>query len=102
MIIEVTTVAFFLEKLNLVIKLATVVSNILIPDVIAAKNIRIKNKLPNMAGHGNCEKISGKEINIKLGPALGATPKENTIGKIIMPDNKAIRVSQIIKIYDDF
>ena len=97
--LEQMIVACFLVILNWLIIEETAVSIILIPDVIAAKNNKIKNKLAKIFENGNCENISGKEINTRVAPAVGSTPNENTIGKIIIPAVIAINVSQIIRVY---
>ena len=95
-------VAFLRESLKTFIKEAIAVSIILIPEVIAAKNKSTKKIKPVIDANGNCANISGSEINTKVAPAEGSTPKENTIGKIIIPAVTAIRVSKKINVYDDF
>lgn len=93
-----STVAFFLDILKFSIIEAIAVSSMLIPEVIAAKRIRMKNNDPKTAGKGSFENISGNDIKIKVGPAVGSTLKENTIGKIIIPDSKDTVVSKPIKV----
>jgi hypothetical protein len=72
------------------------------PEVIAAKNNNIKNNSPIKEEQGNCVNISGNEMNTNVGPAVGVTPNENTIGNIIMPAVIAIKVSKKISVYADF
>ena len=96
------TVAFFLVRLKFSIIEAIAVSSMLIPDVTAAKRIKIKNNAPRACAKGNCENISGRDIKIKVGPAVGSTPNEKTIGKIIIPDNNETVVSKPIRVYEDF
>lgn len=94
-------VAFLRERLKFSINEEIEVSIILIPDVIAAKNNRIKNTTPNSKEQGSLANISGSEIKIKVAPAVGSTPNENTTGKIIIPASIAISVSKKIKVYAD-
>ena len=95
---ETITVAFFLEIWQFSIIEAIGVSIILIPDVIAANRIKTKNRIPTKLPNGNFTNISGREIKIKVAPAVGSTPNENTTGKIIIPASIAIRVSKKIKV----
>lgn len=95
---ETITVAFFLDILQFSINAAIGVSIMLIPDVMAANSKSTKNKTPNNAPNGNLTNISGSEININVAPAVGSTPKENTIGKIIIPAKSAINVSKKINV----
>ena len=72
--IDRITTDFFLEILKLSIKHATDVSIKLIPDVIAAKNSKKKNKSAQGIAHGIFLKISGSEINTREAPAEGSIP----------------------------
>ena len=90
------THAFCLDILNLSIRVAQGPSRILIPEVTAAQNNKIKNAQETTLPYGICENILGKVTKTKPAPEFGVIPKENTAGKIIIPARIAKIVSEKI------
>ena len=86
-------------QFNLSMIMETIVSINEIADVSAAKNTRIKNKVPITLPNLILLNTLGSVINIKPGPALrvsGSPPENaNTAGMIIRPARKATPVSKI-------
>ena len=94
--IETKTFALILVIFALSIKLATGTSKILIPDVSAAKNNRMKNAPEIISLYGIWEKIWGRVTKTSPAPEFGSSPKENIAGKIIIPADSANNVSKIL------
>ena len=77
--------AFNLDIFNLSTKVAQGTSSMLIPDVTAAQNNKIKNAPAIMFPQGICIKTFGKVTKTSPAPEFGSNPKENTAGNIIIP-----------------
>lgn len=88
--------AFALEILNLSTRVAQGPSTMLIPDVTAAQNNKIKNAEEIRFPNGICENIFGKVTKTSPAPESGSIPNENTAGKIIIPARIAKVVSDKI------
>ena len=88
--------AFILEILNLSISVAQGPSRILIPEVTAAQNSRIKNAHEIIFPQGICANILGKVTNTSPAPEFGCMLNENTAGNIIIPASIANAVSDRI------
>ena len=82
---NIKMLAFTRDNLNLSTKVAHGTSNMLIPEVIAAQNNKIKNAPAITLPQGICINTFGKVTNTNPAPELASSPKENTAGKIIMP-----------------
>ena len=90
--------AFILDILNLSIIVAHGPSRILIPEVTAAQNSKMKNAQAIMLPQGICENIFGKVTKTSPAPELGSILNENTAGKIIIPARIAKAVSDKIMV----
>ena len=91
-----TAEAFFLGILKYPESEQIEVSRRFIPEVAAAKNNKIKNISAAKLPHGREENISGIVINANGAPEFTSAPEVNTIGKIISPAVKAVKVSKNI------
>ena len=82
--------------------LSITASNILIREVIPAKQTDKKKRTENSLPIGICLNTFGKVINIKDGPADGSIPKANTAGIIASAASSAAIVSKISVCKEDF
>jgi len=93
---------FVLPILKRFCQLSITASNILIREVIPAKQTDKKKRTENSLPIGICLNTFGKVINIKDGPADGSIPKANTAGIIASAASSAAIVSKISVCKEDF
>ena len=71
-------------------------------EVSAAKLSSTKNSVENTMPPLIWPNASGSVRNTRSGPASGSSPLANTIGKMIMADNKAMNVSANTTVIEAF